>query len=1249
MDTGVLGSVEVEVKANLNQLTADFARGKQQAQAFGRDMSASIAPQAKAVERSMVGVNAQTTRYIGNMTTFNRAAREVDERNQRSIQAWGNVQKVVKANTDTINAMTRATNPMVASQRLVTSALRDAESAYRNGAITSATLARAQQMAAPWLRRNADEVTNLTNRLAPLATANARYQGDLAKISALEAAGTVTGARANEMRAVAAGQLARVEHATDRLSNTMVGSARAFEHHVRAFRLLYGYIGGQVIGNLAQLVMKTIESTAAIANQAEALGLTTKELQEYRGIAGQVGMTTADMDSALGSLGKNLQDLSLGRVGPFSKLMQKLGIDVKDAAGNIRPTGAIFNDLIGKLGQVGNESQRRGAQVLAFGEAGEKMGELVAKGKGGMEELRQAVEATGMVLSDEQIQKADQTAKKLNQVKEVLEAKIASTVVANAGAISELADAFSTLVSVGLERLVENVSAFADRMHDLANGLQAVKNAAAGLTDMGEGNLAPEHRTSSLLGKILRTGYDFKTGKIGQYDEKGNFSPMVAPAAPPSVTVALPPLKPVAKPKGGIDLSGILSPKGHKGPQAKFDQFDSDMAREKERQLQLERDATGDLLQQNQIDHDLVDMKLKEQIEQIKRQQHGGQLTAAEAKQLTAAAQNTALMEKEAADRKLREALIEQSYQGAQENLQLEQDGLEIQLRMARTDKQREDIELAILASKQQQAVSEIEKEIALAKEAKDESRVAELTLERLKLLENQHAEVKAFKLEHLTNFDKFKSDLPATVDEINAQIEKIRFDLFTERLQRAADMAKSIGDAFGQFFGDLASFKNPLDALKSLLSSLAKTFTENVIVKPISDWATQHIGVPLAKQTFGKALTSGPDGLTAKQFDIALSQATGTLGGLNAALPTASSGLETISAAATPASSSLATLTEAAGAAATALTSMAASAGASGTAGGLSSILGAVGGAGGGGGDLSFLLSDPTSMESTFGLLGYASGGFTGTGGNNDVKGVVHANEFVMSADAVSGYGLPLLHSMNNGSASTVTAGGTTPAPAGGGAGGGAAGGSSMDGAASMLMDAAQALLKAADKMGGGGGLFGGMGLNSLLGLLPMALGLGGGGGGGGLSSLLGGLFGGGGGGGGAGLGLAGGLDLSGSMGSTLGFLGYDKGGFTGSGGDHEVAGMVHKNEWVWDAPTTRKFAPLLQMMGKGRIPSFTGPGLASVIQPGRSGGDHHYHFGDVVVPGVSDERAARRSGNQVVGVVQRKLAGVNRKGLNK
>lgn len=100
--------------------------------------------------------------------------------------------------------------------------------------------------------------------------------------------------------------------------------------------------------------------------------------------------------------------------------------------------------------------------------------------------------------------------------------------------------------------------------------------------------------------------------------------------------------------------------------------------------------------------------------------------------------------------------------------------------------------------------------------------------------------------------------------------------------------------------------------------------------------------------------------------------------------------------------------------------------------------------------------------------------------------------------------------------------------------------------------------------------------------GLKSIFSGAAGGGGGGGLGSLLGGL-------------VSTGLKL----------FGFRSGGHTGAGADDEPAGLVHRNEFVIDAPAVRRIGvPTLEAMRKGRLPGYQSGGFVSGGYAGASQG---------------------------------------------
>lgn len=209
-----------------------------------------------------------------------------------------------------------------------------------------------------------------------------------------------------------------------------------------AFVGMAGAIAAVQFGDLAKRGLEYASSLGEVASQ---LGVTTKALQEYRYAASQAGVEQAEMDQALAKLTRNLGDAAQGAKGP-TEALEKLGVSVRDAEGHVRDAGDTIPLIAEGLQKIESPAERAAILVDLFGKAGQKLAPLLEGGAAGVNNLRNAAHELGIVLSDEQIQNADDTADKLSAMKQVLEAKIAGAVADNAESILDLANALIKLV-----------------------------------------------------------------------------------------------------------------------------------------------------------------------------------------------------------------------------------------------------------------------------------------------------------------------------------------------------------------------------------------------------------------------------------------------------------------------------------------------------------------------------------------------------------------------------------------------------------------------------------------------------------------------------------------------------------------------------------------------------------------------------------------------------------------------------------
>lgn len=226
-----------------------------------------------------------------------------------------------------------------------------------------------------------------------------------------------------------------------------------------------------------------LEYAGSLAEAAQQVGVTSTALQEYRYAASQVGISQEEMDMGLGKLTK-----SIGAAASGAKIQveafKQLGVGIKDAKGNIIDAGAAIPKLADGLAKIKSPAERATLELALFGKTGQKLGNLLSGGSAAVNQLRDAAHKLGIVLSEEQIQKADATADKLSALKQVLSARIAGTVADNAGAILQLADSFAALVGA-IGRADVALRGFQNRQKQAAGAGQEMYGLTAGIRQKG--------------------------------------------------------------------------------------------------------------------------------------------------------------------------------------------------------------------------------------------------------------------------------------------------------------------------------------------------------------------------------------------------------------------------------------------------------------------------------------------------------------------------------------------------------------------------------------------------------------------------------------------------------------------------------------------------------------------------------------------------------------------------------------------
>lgn len=432
---------------------------------------------------------------------------------------------------------------------------------------------------------------------------------------------------------------------------------------------LLGFAGALSIGAVTRAIGSALEYAGSLAEIAQQLGVTTRDLQTFRFAAGQVGVSQEQLETGLSKLTITLGKVAAGAKEP-AKALAAIGISVDEVKG--KDAGEAFRLIADGLEKVKDRSQRAAVEVALFGKTGSKLDNLLSGGSRSLNELADAAEKLGIVLSDEQIQNADEAADKLKAVQTVISANIAGVVANNADAILEMANALGQLVAQ-LARAFGELSRFAQAVDKFG---QPIKDFFANISD-------PKNSIPSQIGQALG---------------------LSNPGA--SVTTKLPPAKRLGGGGGGsASIGKFLAPGGGGGRSGKSRddslrdafQFDQDIRRAQQDILRAQLQLAANYIERTTIGILILDAEKEAFEAELKYKVAAKELSQAQADQLSAsfkkkdALERQALLEEEQAQR------AEDVQQLTQHDFDRRKDALASQANIAETAEERRKIELELL------------------------------------------------------------------------------------------------------------------------------------------------------------------------------------------------------------------------------------------------------------------------------------------------------------------------------------------------------------------------------------------------------------------------------------------------------------------------------------------------------------------------------------------------------------------------
>lgn len=180
-------------------------------------------------------------------------------------------------------------------------------------------------------------------------------------------------------------------------------SAEGFRKNVTSLgALTIAPLAGAFAG-LGAIVKNSVSSFVnygtSLNDTAYKLGITTQQLVALQHAADMAGSSAETMNAGLATFSRNLANAGQGKNKQLEQMMQKLGISMKDANGNMRTAADLMPELADAMRRQETQAQKNYIANTAFGKAGLELIQTLDGGSDSLKAAADEAERLGLVLS----------------------------------------------------------------------------------------------------------------------------------------------------------------------------------------------------------------------------------------------------------------------------------------------------------------------------------------------------------------------------------------------------------------------------------------------------------------------------------------------------------------------------------------------------------------------------------------------------------------------------------------------------------------------------------------------------------------------------------------------------------------------------------------------------------------------------------------------------------------------------------
>ncbi|WP_051294635.1 phage tail tape measure protein [Gemmobacter nectariphilus] len=170
-----------------------------------------------------------------------------------------------------------------------------------------------------------------------------------------------------------------------------------------------GLVGGVVAGafaGLTQNITQTVKGIASIGDEAKRAGMGLQAFQEWSAVADRTRVGMDALVDGFKELNLRADEWIVTGGGAAAEAFTRLGYNATDLKAKLQDPSALMLELIDRLKQLDTAARIRVADELFGGTGGEQFVQLIDRGADGLQKIINEAHATGAVLDEQLIRKA---------------------------------------------------------------------------------------------------------------------------------------------------------------------------------------------------------------------------------------------------------------------------------------------------------------------------------------------------------------------------------------------------------------------------------------------------------------------------------------------------------------------------------------------------------------------------------------------------------------------------------------------------------------------------------------------------------------------------------------------------------------------------------------------------------------------------------------------------------------------------